>query len=473
MVTRKNYPPGPFPLPIFGNIFQIDALNFEKQLLKWKKQYGKVITVWIPDPQIIVSDHDVMKEFIKNSEAYSGRPTFRLMELFVDGNYGLVFDDDSFWRNQKRFALHVLRDFGFGKPILEETIIDQSNQMKDFLIEQKNEPVDPNPMITTGVGNIVHQLTFGWTVPLKSDYIMNFRNNLLEAVEIFLHPMGMLYEFWPGFAKLDPLFGNVLKRCVAKNDVVIDGIKDEIKKHRETLDFDSEPRDYIDAFLIEQKRQNFEKNEHGEWSDRQLIGAVYDLFGAGMETTSTSIRTFILYMVRNPEIQKKIHEEIDREIGKDDVIGMAHQTKLPYLVACIQELQRIAVLLSLNLQHSLTETVELNGFTIPKGTTIIPQFPSIHLDDDHFPSAEIFDPTRHLDKNGKFIKNDKVTPFSVGKRSCLGESLAKMELFIFISNLLQKFEFLPEIDGKLPQIIYQNNFIKSPKPFKIRAIYRS
>lgn len=46
-------------MPIVGNILQIDPINFEKQLLKWKKQYGKVITVWMPDPQIIVSDHDV------------------------------------------------------------------------------------------------------------------------------------------------------------------------------------------------------------------------------------------------------------------------------------------------------------------------------------------------------------------------------------------------------------------------------
>lgn len=100
----------------------------------------------------------MIKEFIKNSEAYSERPSFHLMDLFVNGNYGLVFSDNSFWRNQKRFALHVLRDFGIGKPILEETIIDQANQMKDFLIEWGKRPVDLNPMITVSY-EILNPLT--------------------------------------------------------------------------------------------------------------------------------------------------------------------------------------------------------------------------------------------------------------------------------------------------------------------------
>src|SRR5690606_33554275 len=122
-----------------------------------------------------------------------------------------------------------------------------------------------------------------------------------------------------------------LKKSKDKNDTIIEEVRKEIKKHRETINYDSDPRDYIDAFLMEQRRQGAENNLHGEWSDIQLIGAVYDLFGAGMETTSSSTRAFILYMIAHPEIQKNIHNEIDREIGRERNITMADQVKLPYL----------------------------------------------------------------------------------------------------------------------------------------------
>lgn len=105
-----------------------------------------------------------------------------------------------------------------------------------------------------------------------------------------LHPMGMIFELWEGFKVLDPLFNNALKTAYKYNCIILGGIREEIKKHRDTIDYDSEPRDYIDAFLMEQQRQKADVNGYGEWSDRQLIGAVGDLFAAGMETTSTTIR---------------------------------------------------------------------------------------------------------------------------------------------------------------------------------------
>ncbi|KAE9554924.1 hypothetical protein FO519_001821, partial [Halicephalobus sp. NKZ332] len=404
------------------NMTRLDLNNLEKQLLQWKKKYGNVITIWIPDPQIVVGDAEAMKEFIKHSEAYAGRPTLNVMKLILGGNYGLVFNDDSFWKSQRRFAIHVLKDFGFGKPVLEETIIDQANQMIKFLGELNGKPIDMKKILNTAIGNVIHQLTFGWTVPLDSDYIMDFHIKMIEVTAFFVHPMGLLCEIWDGFRILDPLFNRVMKKALDKNDAIVENMKKEIKKHRETIDYNSDPKDYIDAFLIEQRRQKAEDKLDGEWSDKQLIAAIYDLFSAGMETTASSTRAFILYMINYPEAQKKIHEEIDREIGRDRNITMSDQVKLPYLQACIQELQRIAVLLVVNAQHRTTEDVIIDGYRLPKGTTIIPQFQSVHLDEDHFCDPERFDPTRHLDKENRFSKNDKVTPFSLGKRSCLGES---------------------------------------------------
>uniref|UniRef100_A0A914CHP6 Cytochrome P450 n=2 Tax=Acrobeloides nanus TaxID=290746 RepID=A0A914CHP6_9BILA len=215
------------------------------------------------------------------------------------------------------------------------------------------------------------------------------------------------------------------------------------------------------------------ENNLEEFTEHQLLISVYDLFSAGLETTATTSRTFILYMLHYPEIQAKIHSELDNVIGRENLITMSDQSRLPYLNAAIQELQRIAVLLPLGGQHIVLEDVNMEGYKIPKGTIVIPQFQSVHLDEELYPNPELFDPERHLDQNGAFIKDDRIIPFSLGKRACLGESLARMELFLFLSHLLQKFEFRPEIKGKVPPIEYITGFLLSPKAFKCCAFPRN
>uniref|UniRef100_A0AC35EXM7 Cytochrome P450 n=1 Tax=Panagrolaimus sp. PS1159 TaxID=55785 RepID=A0AC35EXM7_9BILA len=467
---RRNYPPGPFPWPIIGNILMINPNLFDQQLLKLKKQYGKVITIWLPVPMIVISDAQVLKDtMIKQGDKFAGRPHSNLMVEFIGGNYGLIFSDNSFWREQKRFALKVLRDFGFGKPILEQTIIDQAQAVCDRLKAMNEEPVDLTKLLTIAVGNVIFQLSFNKTEDFDDDLVFNFRNEMLEIAAIFCHPFAFLLELFPKLKFLDPLFGGVYQRALNLNNNVMNMMREHISEHRKTINYDEEPQDYIDAFLIEQKKQNPEMKLHGEWSDLQLLGAIYDLFGAGMETTSTSIRTFILYMVRNPDIQKQCHEEIDKIIGRDRTITMADQINLSYISACIHELQRIAIILTLNLPHITTEDAEIDGYFIPKGTQVIPQFQSVHLDSDIFSEPEKFDPTRFLDSDGKFRKDDRVTPFSLGKRACLGESLARMELFLFCATFLQHFEFLPEEDNIIPPLDYQFGVLKAPLPFKVRA----
>ena len=180
-------------------------------------------------------------------------------------------------------------------------------------------------------------------------------------------------ELWEPFRHLDSIFfGGSYKRALEINQKNIDFLINEIAEHRATIDFEGESRDYTDSFLMEQRKQNPGLINEGEWSDKQLIGSLYDLFSAGLETTATTLQMLILYLIHNPEIQAKIHEEIDRVIGRDKVIAMADQARMPYFNACLHELQRIVTILPLNLQHRMTEDGFVNGYALPKGTVIIP-----------------------------------------------------------------------------------------------------
>ena len=103
---------------------------------------------------------------------------------------------------------------------------------------------------------------------------------------------------------------------------------------------------------------------------------------------------------------------------------------------------------------------------------IHPNLWAVHNDPNLWKNPEIFNPERFLDEQGNFIKSNHVIPFSVGPRRCLGEQLARMEVFIFLIGMVQKFKFLPDKGSKkLPSIDVNcdSNLSSIPKRFFITA----
>ncbi|NXH95018.1 CP2K1 protein, partial [Pachycephala philippinensis] len=113
-----------------------------------------------------------------------------------------------------------------------------------------------------------------------------------------------------------------------------------------------------------------------------------------------------------------------------------------YTEAVIHEIQRFANLVPMGVSRSTPSDVNFRGYVIPKGTEIIPLLTSALNDELHWKTPDQFNPSHFLDANGNFIRREAFIPFSIGKRgrrACLGEGLAKMELFLFFSGLLRRF----------------------------------
>jgi cytochrome P450 len=170
-----------------------------------------------------------------------------------------------------------------------------------------------------------------------------------------------------------------------------------------------------------------------------------DLWTGGLETVVTTIRWGLLYMIHSPDIQRKIHDELDEKIGQR-TLELIDRQQTPYLHATLDELQRIVNVLPWNIPHSVNRDITVCGQKIKSGLTIMPQIGCVHFDKRLFPDPERFDPTRFLDKAGRYSSSTTFMPFGAGKRACLGESLARMELYIVFGSLLQNFKF--ECDPK-------------------------
>ena len=176
------------------------------------------------------------------------------------------------------------------------------------------------------------------------------------------------------------------------------------------------------------------------FSDHYLYSNLWDLWLARQETTANTLGWACVYMIKNPECQRRLHEELTKCIGTDRIITVEDKPQLHYLNAVIAESQRCANLLNSNVMHRTLKDTTIKGYHIPRHTVIINQISSVLYDERYFPKAYTFEPERFIDAEGHFFWPEALMPFGVGKRSCLGESLARMELFLFMANIFNQFE---------------------------------
>uniref|UniRef100_F7FVU2 Cytochrome P450 family 2 subfamily C member 19 n=1 Tax=Callithrix jacchus TaxID=9483 RepID=F7FVU2_CALJA len=420
---RGKLPPGPTPLPIIGNILQISVKDIGKSFSNLSKVYGPLFTVYFgTKPVVVLHGYEAVKEaLIDNGEEFSGRSIF---------------------------------------PVSQRTSKDLGRF--PICVAAESSPCDPTFILGCAPCNVICSVVFQNRFDYKDENFLTLMKRFNENFKILSSPwiqfcnnFPLLMDYFPG--PHNKLFKNV---ALTKSY-----IWEKIKEHQASLDVNN-PRDFIDCFLI--KMQQEKDNQESEFTTENLVGTVADLFVAGTETTSTTLRYGLLLLLKHPEVTAKVQEEIDHVIGRHRSPCMQDRSHMPYTDAVMHEIQRYIDLVPTSVPHAVTTDIKFRNYLIPKGTAIMTSLTSVLHSDKEFPNPKTFDPGHFLDKNGNFKKSDHFMPFSAGKRICAGEGLARMEIFLFLTTILQNFNLKSVGDIKnLNTTSASKSIVSLPPPYQI------
>ncbi|XP_044161293.1 cytochrome P450 2B11-like [Bufo gargarizans] len=430
---HPHLPPGPRPFPVVGNILQVNPRELLHSLEKLREKHGPIFTVYLGSkPIVMLCGYDVVKEaLIDNKDVFSGRGRMPLSEFVVKG-YGITNSNGERWKEMRRFALATLRNFGMGKRSIEERIQEEAQFLVENVSKTEGKLFDPTFILSSAVSNIICSIVFGKRFSYTDEHFLSLLKNINGALQFMTSAWGLIFYYLQGALRYIPgPHKKGIKHLINLKTFIQDSIDESVN----TLNPNS-PRHFIDSFLV--KMQEDKQNPASEFHNDNLIGSTMNLFFAGTETTSTTLRYGFLALLKYPHIQAKIQDEIDHVIG-DHHPSAEDRTKMPYTEAVICEIQRFSDIVPTGVPRSTIEDVTFRGYTIPKGTDVMPLLTTVLKDPEQFPQPELFSPNRFLDGNGAVKKHAALLPFSAGRRMCPGESLARMELFLFLTTLLQKF----------------------------------
>uniref|UniRef100_A0A8C6GSW2 unspecific monooxygenase n=1 Tax=Mus spicilegus TaxID=10103 RepID=A0A8C6GSW2_MUSSI len=460
---RGRLPPGPTPFPIIGNFLQIDVKNFNQSLTNFSKAYGPVFTLYLGSrPIVVLHGYEAVKEaLIDHGEEFSGRGSIPMVEKINNG-LGITFSNGNSWKETRRFTLTTLRNLGMGKRNIEDRVREEAQCLVEELRKTKGSPCDPTFILSCAPCNVICSIIFLDRFDYKDKDFLMLMEKLNENIKILSSPWLQVCNYFP----------LLIDYCPGSHHKVLKNVKyirsyllEKIKEHQASLDV-TNPRDFIDYFLIKQKQANHV--EQAEYSLENLVCTINNLFAAGTETTSTTLRYALLLLMKYPDVTAKVQEEIDHVVGRHRSPCMQDRSRMPYTDAMIHEVQRFINLVPNNLPHAVTCDIKFRNYIIPKGTTVVTSLTSVLHDSKEFPNPEMFDPGHFLDANGNFKKSDYFMTFSAGKRVCAGEGLARMELFLILTTILQNFKLKSLVHPKdIDMIPFVNGLIALPSHYQL------
>lgn len=468
----KGIPPGPLlTLPVIGDLPLLLGGGIRKTFSMLRQKHGNIFSFYLgKELVVVINGYDLIhKAAVKNGSVFSDRPNELLNNLISKGK-GVALSKGIFWKEQRKFTHASLQKFGFGKCSSEEQILREVECFVKVLKTQEGKLYDFKECIHASVFDVLCAILCGKRFEYDDElyqhllHIMEVNANMAMKVSVALICLPVLQHV-PG----DPV---QINKVIQNMQEMRTFMKEMYEEHKKSTAANN-PRDFMDVYIKEIMKQEAITDE-SNFTVEQLLMILIDLFGAGAETTATVIRWAIVYILNFPDIKERLQADIDNAIPNGSMPTLTDKARLPYVEAFIMEVLRFSNVVPMSVPHAVIGDMDIifEGYRIPKGTVIMFNLDSVLFDPEIFNNPKEFNPERFLDANGDVMRPKELIPFGIGRRVCLGESVARMELFLYLTALLKIFDFLPPEGRSPPQLEGVLGITYAPCTFEIRAISR-
>ncbi|XP_059271895.1 cytochrome P450 2W1 isoform X3 [Mustela nigripes] len=379
-----RWPPGPRPLPLIGNLHLLRMSQQDRSLMELSERYGPVFTVHLGRQKtVVLAGYEAVREaLVGTGPQLADRPPIAIFQLIQGGG---------------------------GQPF-------------------------PLALLGWAPSNITFALLFGRRFEYQDPVFVSLLSLIDEVMVLLGTPSLQLFNIYPWLGALLRLHQPVLQKI------------EEVRSILRTLLEGRQPpkprggpvKSYMDALI----QQGQGKEPQGLFAEANMVACALDMVMAGTETTSATLQWAALLMGKHPSVQGRVQAELDRVLGPGRLPRLEDQRSLPYTNAVLHEVQRFITLLPHVPRCTVADT-QLGSYLLPKGTPVIPLLSSVLLDEMQWETPRQFNPGHFLDAKGRFVKRAAFLPFSAGRRVCVGESLARSELFLLFAGLLHRYRLLP------------------------------
>nr|XP_060611509.1 cytochrome P450 1A5-like [Anolis sagrei ordinatus]XP_060611510.1 cytochrome P450 1A5-like [Anolis sagrei ordinatus] len=462
--------PGPVAYPLIGNIVEMGK-NPHLSFSQMRRKYGDVMQVHIGmRPVLVLSGLETIKQaLVKQGEEFMARPDLYTFSMIAEGQ-SLTFgrDSEAVWRVRKKVAQNALKSFSSAPSltsasscIVEEHATQEASYLVTKLLQVMKEKgrFEPYQYMAISVVNIICAITFGKRYSHDDEELLGIIHLMDEADKVA--GLGNLADFIPVLQYLPNPLMKKFKVLVVNFQAFL---QKNVNKHYESFNKDC-IRDITDSLIAQSQDKKFLAKSSVQLPQEKIVNLVNDLVGASFDTVTSALSWSLMYLVSYPEIQKKIQKEIDQTIGKERTPRLSDRALLPYTEAFILEVFRHSSFLPFTIPHCTTKDTSLNGFYIPKDLCVFVNQWQVNHDETLWEDPSTFHPDRFFSANGTEInraESEKVMIFGMGKRRCIGENLARWEVFLFLTTLLQRLEFTAS-DGKGVNMTPEYGLVMKPK----------